>query len=35
MDFERGFTNYSDDMKLYSEIRDKLPMFDDIYVTYN
>ena len=35
MDFERGFTNYSDDMKLYSEIRDKLPMFDDIYITYN
>jgi len=35
MDFEQGFTNYSDDMKLYSEIRDKLPMFDDIYVTYN
>ena len=35
MDFERGFTNPAHDMKLYSEIRDKLPMFDDIYVTYN
>ena len=35
MDFESEFLKYSDDMKLYSEIRDKLPMFDDIYITYN